>query len=124
MPSAQPTVRRRMSSNSAIVPDSGLEFADDLDTRFAVRLFMIGLLLVFQTEAAAFGSIAVRTFRKFGGCFVMTKAHQEKTGLTGQDKSQGDLRDADKPRELPEGLKRERKGPLDKNEGRGGGDGA
>jgi len=117
-----------MFSSSAIVPAGGLGFADGLDARFAVRLFMLGLLLVFQTEAAAFGSIVGRTFREFGGCFVMTKAHQEKTGLTGQDKSQGnlrqgDLRDADEPRELPEGLKRERKGPLDKNEGRGGGDG-
>lgn len=50
----------------------------------------------------------------------MVKAHQEKTGLTGQDKSQGDLRDGGDPLEMPEGLKRERKAPLDKNEGRGG----
>jgi hypothetical protein len=48
----------------------------------------------------------------------MVKAHQEKTGLAGQDKSQGNLRDGGPP-ETPEGLKRERKGPLDKNEGRG-----
>jgi hypothetical protein len=46
----------------------------------------------------------------------MTKAEQEKTGLTGQDKSQGDLRGGE--RELPEGLKRERKGPYDKDRGR------
>ena len=46
----------------------------------------------------------------------MTKAEQEKTGLKGQDKSQGDLQGGEK--ELPEGLKRERKGPYDKNKGR------
>ena len=50
----------------------------------------------------------------------MTKAHQEKTDLTGRNKSQGELREDVDPRDLPEGLKRERKGPLDKNEGRGG----
>ena len=47
----------------------------------------------------------------------MAKANQEKTGLTGKDKSQDDLVDGG-PQELPEGLKRERKGPLDKNVGR------
>jgi len=47
----------------------------------------------------------------------MTKANQEKTGLTGQDKSQGDLVDGG-PQETPEGLKRERKGPLSKTNGR------
>jgi len=41
---------------------------------------------------------------------------EENKGLTGQDKSQGDLRGGE--RELPEGLKRERKGPIDKDEGR------
>jgi len=46
----------------------------------------------------------------------MTKDHEEKKGLTGQDKSQGDQRG--EPRDIPEGLKRERKGPLEKNEGR------
>jgi hypothetical protein len=46
----------------------------------------------------------------------MTKANEEKTGLKGQDKQQGDLRE--EQRDTPEGLKRERKGPLDKNEGR------
>jgi len=46
----------------------------------------------------------------------MTKAEQEKTGLTGRDKSQGDLRGGEK--ELPEGLKRERTRPLDKDLGR------
>lgn len=46
----------------------------------------------------------------------MTQAEQEKTGLTGQDKSQGDLRGGEK--ELPEGLKRERKGPYDNDKGR------
>ena len=46
----------------------------------------------------------------------MTKANEEKTGFTGQDKSQGNLRGG--PTETPEGLKRERKGPLDRKEGR------
>ena len=46
----------------------------------------------------------------------MTKAEQDKTGLTGRDKSQGDLRGGNI--ELPEGLKRERKGPYDKDKGR------
>jgi hypothetical protein len=46
----------------------------------------------------------------------MTKAEQEKTGLKGHDKSQGNLRGGEK--ELPEGLLRERKGPLDKDRGR------
>ena len=40
-------------------------------------------------------------------------------GLHDRDKSQGDLRDAPSAgRDLPEGLKRERKGPLDKDVGR------
>ena len=46
----------------------------------------------------------------------MTKANEEKTGFTGRDKSQGNLRGG--PTATPEGLKRERKGPLDKKEGR------
>jgi hypothetical protein len=46
----------------------------------------------------------------------MTKAEQEKTGLKGRDKTQADLRGGEK--ELPEGLLRERKGPLDKDKGR------
>jgi hypothetical protein len=46
----------------------------------------------------------------------MTKAEQEKTGLKGEDKSQGDLRGGEK--ELPEGLKRERKGSYDNDKGR------
>jgi hypothetical protein len=46
----------------------------------------------------------------------MPKAEQEKTGLEGKDKSQGDLRGGEQ--ELPEGLQRERKGPLDKHRGR------
>jgi hypothetical protein len=46
----------------------------------------------------------------------MTKAEQEKTGLTGRDKSQDDLKGGEK--ELPEGLKRERTKPLDKELGR------
>ena len=46
----------------------------------------------------------------------MTKAEQEKTGLKGGDKSQGDLQNsASGPADLPEGLQRERRGPLDKN---------
>jgi hypothetical protein len=48
----------------------------------------------------------------------MTEPKKEGDGLRGQDQQQGDLRDAqDGDRELPEGLKRERKGPLSK-EGR------
>jgi hypothetical protein len=39
-------------------------------------------------------------------------------GLRGGDKRQGDLQDAPDGQELPEGLKRERKGPVDKNVGR------
>ena len=46
----------------------------------------------------------------------MTKAEQEKTGLTGQDKSQDDLGGGE--RQLPEGLKRERTKALDKELGR------
>jgi hypothetical protein len=45
------------------------------------------------------------------------KAQQEKTGLKGGDKRQGDLQNA-ADSELPEGLKRDRKGPYDKNVGR------
>jgi hypothetical protein len=45
------------------------------------------------------------------------KAHREKTDLTGKDKSQDDLVDGGE-QQTPEGLKRERKGPLDKNVGR------
>ena len=49
----------------------------------------------------------------------MTKAEQEKTGLQGSDKQQGDLQNpAHQSIETPEGLQRERKGPLDKNAGR------
>ena len=47
----------------------------------------------------------------------MTKAEQEKTGLTGGDKQQGDLQNAP-DNELPEGLQRERKGPYNKHVGR------
>jgi hypothetical protein len=40
--------------------------------------------------------------------------------LAGQDKRQPDLRNpAAEPLKTPEGLKRERRGPLDKNLGRG-----
>ena len=48
----------------------------------------------------------------------MTKAAQEKTDLKGGDKSQGDLQNLEKEFDMPEGLKRERKGPYDKNVGR------
>lgn len=49
----------------------------------------------------------------------MTKAEQEKAGLQGGDKTQGDLQNpASQPIDTPEGLERERKGPLDKNVGR------
>jgi hypothetical protein len=47
------------------------------------------------------------------------KAEEEKTGLKGGDKRQGDLRDAPSDEHMPEGLTRERKGPLDKDVGRG-----
>jgi hypothetical protein len=49
----------------------------------------------------------------------MTEAKEQKTGLAGRDKQQGDLRDQpSQPLAMPEGLVRERKGPLDKNLGR------
>jgi hypothetical protein len=48
----------------------------------------------------------------------MIKAEQEKTGLTGLDKRQDDLRSASDDDHRPEGLERERKGPFDKNVGR------
>jgi hypothetical protein len=54
-----------------------------------------------------------------GALPVMAKphAHEEKADLTGKDKSQDDLVDGG-AQETPEGLKREGKGPLDKNVGR------
>jgi len=39
-------------------------------------------------------------------------------GLRGRDKSGGDLREAQSEERLPEGLTRERKGPLGKTTGR------
>ena len=39
-------------------------------------------------------------------------------GLRDQDKRQGDLQDSDSGRELPEGVNRERKGPLNPSSGR------
>ena len=46
----------------------------------------------------------------------MIKAEQEKTGLKGGDKRQGNLQNSpNQPIDIPEGLERERKGPLDKN---------
>lgn len=48
----------------------------------------------------------------------MTKAHEEKKDLDGKDKSQGgDLVDGGMQK-TPEGLKRERKGPIDNEVGR------
>ena len=41
----------------------------------------------------------------------------EKPGLAGDDKSQGNLTDGG-PQQTPEGLKRQSKGPLDKDTGR------
>ena len=46
------------------------------------------------------------------------KAEQEKTGLKGGDKQQGDLQNAPGDDHVPEGIMRERKGPLDKDLGR------
>ena len=48
----------------------------------------------------------------------MTKAEQEKIGLKGGDKRQGDLQDGPGDSHTPEGLQRPRKGPYDKNVGR------
>ena len=39
-------------------------------------------------------------------------------GLRGRDQQQDDLQDSDSGRELPEGLKRARKGPLNPKTGR------
>jgi hypothetical protein len=39
-------------------------------------------------------------------------------GLRDEDKRQDDLQDSDSGRELPEGLERERKGPLNPSSGR------
>jgi hypothetical protein len=103
-----------------------VERAFGLDTRFAACWVMGCLLSDSPTGAAAVRSRKCdrqEPFPDVAGCFGMTKAHQEKTGLTGRDKSQGELREDVDPRDLPEGLKRERKGPLDKNEGRGGQEG-
>ena len=45
---------------------------------------------------------------------------ENQRGLSGQDKQQGDLRDPQtQPFATPEGLKRDRRGPLDKDLGRG-----
>jgi hypothetical protein len=45
----------------------------------------------------------------------MSEPEKHGDGLRGQDQQQGDLRDAkDGDHELPEGLKRERKGPVSK----------
>jgi hypothetical protein len=48
----------------------------------------------------------------------MTKTEQEKTGLKGGDKRQGNLQDAPGDTYIPEGLLRPRKGPYDKHAGR------
>ena len=45
----------------------------------------------------------------------MSEPRKDGNGLRGPDQQQGDLQDPkDDDRELPEGLKRERKGPLSK----------
>jgi len=50
---------------------------------------------------------------------VSTNPKRDDDGLHDGDKQQGDLRNAPHAdRELPEGLKRERKGPVDKDTGR------
>ena len=46
------------------------------------------------------------------------EAEQEKPGLSGGDKGQGNLQNAPGDDHIPEGLKRERTGPLDKDVGR------
>ena len=66
---------------------------------------------------AMFRTISLSTVVPHHWRFDVSKANEEKKGLTGKDKSQGDLVNGG-PTETPEGLKRERKGPLDKNEGR------
>ena len=43
---------------------------------------------------------------------------KKKDGLQDQDKQHGDLQDGDSGRESPDGLERERKGPLSKSTGR------
>jgi hypothetical protein len=48
----------------------------------------------------------------------MAKAEQEKTGLRGGDKRQGDLQDGPGDAHTPEGLQRPRKSPYDRNVGR------
>ena len=46
---------------------------------------------------------------------------EDRSRLDGQDKQQADLRNpAAEPLETPEGLQRPRRGPLDKDLGRGG----
>ena len=50
---------------------------------------------------------------------MTTDPKQGGDGLHDRDKSQGDLQNApNAERELPDGLKRERKGPIDKQSGR------
>jgi hypothetical protein len=58
----------------------------------------------------------VGTQRPPGTFSLHDQGEQEKTGLKGRDKTQADLRGGEK--ELPDGLLRERKGPLDKDKGR------
>lgn len=48
----------------------------------------------------------------------MNDDKKTRDGPQDQDKQEGDLQDGDSGRELPEGLKRERKGPLNKSTGR------
>ena len=49
---------------------------------------------------------------------LMNDDKKKQDGLQDQDKQQGDLQDGESGRELPEGLERERKGPLNKSTGR------
>jgi hypothetical protein len=48
----------------------------------------------------------------------MSDDKKKPDGLQDHDKHQDDLQDGDSGRELPEGLERERKGPLNKSTGR------
>jgi hypothetical protein len=72
-------------------------------------------LAPFHSPGAAWQGTSDKEQRLFP---MNAKAHEEKQGLQGHDKVQGDLTDVG-DQDIPEGLKRERKGPLDKNTGRG-----
>ena len=49
---------------------------------------------------------------------AMSEPKKDGDGLRGRDQQQGDLRDEGGDRDLPEGLKRDRKGPVSKQGGR------